>query len=231
MTIHVRDLEHWHPGASAPTLLSVSFAVPAGALAVILGPSGAGKTTLLRCLAGLESFRRGAIEIDELRVVAGYGHALTQREMQAQLRGKVGLVFQSLELFPHLSALENCMLAPLRVKHLARAEAEARARALLAGLGLADKAEAFPQHLSGGQRQRVAIARALAMEPRVLLYDEPTSALDAALRHEVVETLRRVRATGMTQIIVTHDAELTRAAADLVLGIEGGRITATASSV
>ena len=238
MTIAVHDLEHWHPGASTPTLASVSFEVPKGALAVVIGPSGTGKTTLLRCLAGLDASWRGRIEIEDVRVVADRAPAPhrwqrmlpwkrngapERARLQAQLRGRVGLVFQTLELFPHLNVLENCLLAPVRSRRQSRREAEQRARSLLATLGLGDKAASYPLQLSGGERQRVAIARALTMEPRVLLSDEPTSALDPSLVHEVIDTLRRVRSTGVTQIIVTHDATLAREA-DLVFRLERGCI-------
>jgi ABC-type polar amino acid transport system ATPase subunit len=140
------------------------------------------------------------------------------------LLGKVGLVFQSFELFPHLSVLDNLTLAPRVAQRRPRAEAEAKARALLADLGLADKADAHPEALSGGQRQRVAIARALAVEPRVLLHDEPTSALDPSLKQEIGRTLRRVARSGVTQILVTHDVEVAREAADLVYVLEAGRV-------
>ena len=150
------------------------------------------------------------------------------RRGHERLRGHVGLVFQSLELFPHLSALANCVLAPMRVHRVSRADAERRAHALLEQLGLADKADAFPARLSGGQRQRVAIARALAMHPSVLLYDEPTSALDPSLRAEVVETLRRVRTTGVAQLVVTHDATLADGLADARFTLAAGALTPTA---
>jgi ABC-type polar amino acid transport system ATPase subunit len=136
----------------------------------------------------------------------------------------VGLVFQSFELFPHLRVLENIVLAPMKVRGLARGAAEARGLALLERVGLAEKASAYPEHLSGGQKQRVAIARALAMEPRVLLYDEPTSALDPSLKLEVAATLRDLRSTGITQIVVTHDVPIARAAAETIFVLDQGRI-------
>jgi len=209
--LRVRDLEHTYRGAEAPTFRGVSFDVEPGAIATIAGASGAGKTTLLRCLAGLEPFG-GVVELPGLRVAPD---GRRDRARGAPLRGHVGLVFQTLELFPHLSALENCVLAPIRVRRIGRDDAERRVRALFATLGLADKADVFPARLSGGQRQRVAIARALAMHPRVILYDEPTSALDPSLTEELVETLRRVRATAVAQVIVTHDPTFARGAADL----------------
>ncbi len=191
--------------------------MPAGAIAAIVGPSGSGKTTLLRCLAGLERCERGTITVGDRTVVAG-------RNAGPTLRGHVGLVFQSFELFPHLTVLENCVLAPITVRRVARAEAETAARALLAQLGLADKADAHPARLSGGQCQRVAIARALAMAPACLLYDEPTSALDPARKGEVREVLAEVRAAGLTQIVITHDAAFVAAVADVVLALDAGRL-------
>ena len=217
--IRVDALEKRHPGAAEPTLRGVSFHVPAGRLVAILGRSGAGKSTLLRCLVGLEPFDGGAIEVDGVAARAEDGPRAL-----AALRGRVGLVPQSFDLFPHLSALENCALAPRVVKRERRADAEARAAALLARLGLADRQRAYPEQLSGGQRQRVSIARAMAMEPRVLLYDEPTSSLDPSMKDEVRRTLFTVRESGVTQLVATHDVELARSAAEWVLVLEDGRI-------
>ena len=226
MTIRVTSIEKSHAGAPAPALRGLSLEVKAGQCAAILGQSGAGKSTLLRCLVGLESFDKGVIEIGGVSIDAGvvgprkadWDVALTR------LRGRVGLVFQSYELFPHLSVVENCMLAPMKVKSADRAAARTRALALLQELGLGDKATAYPDHLSGGQRQRVAIARALAMDPGVLLYDEPTSALDPSLRNEVRLTLQRVAQTGMTQVVVTHDVAFARDVADVVFVLDKGLI-------
>jgi ABC-type polar amino acid transport system ATPase subunit len=217
--IRVDGLTHRYRRAVEATLRAVTFTVPAGAIAAIVGESGAGKTTLLRCLAGLDRAERGAITIGERTIGNG-------RVDPAALRGHVGLVFQSFELFPHLTVLENCILAPMRVRRIARPTAEATARAILATLGLADKSGEHPGRLSGGQCQRVAIARALAMAPACLLYDEPTSALDAARRADLVDVLTRVRADGMTQIVVTHDATLVEAVADLVFRLDGGTLIA-----
>jgi ABC-type polar amino acid transport system ATPase subunit len=215
--LRVESLTQRHRGAAAPTLDAVSFAVPAGAIAAVVGPSGAGKTTLLRCLAGLERAEAGTITVGGRAVAAGRGAA-------AALRGRIGLVFQTFELFPHLTVLENCVLAPVTVRGVARREAETAARTLLAQLGLADKADAHPARLSGGQCQRAAIARALAMTPACLLYDEPTSALDAARKRELVDVLADVRARGMTQVVVTHDEALVADAADLVFHLDAGRL-------
>jgi ABC-type polar amino acid transport system ATPase subunit len=199
--IRIEGVRKRFPGATDDTLQGVSFTLEEGRLAAILGPSGSGKSTLLRCIVGLERPDSGSIH----------------------LGGQAGLVFQSFELFPHLTALDNCTLAPLRVAKRSRAEAETRARKLLEELGLGHRLDAYPEMLSGGQRQRVAIARALAMEPAVLLYDEPTSALDPSLRREVVETLRRVGSLGMTQVVVTHDVQLARAA-EVVLVLDHGHL-------
>jgi ABC-type polar amino acid transport system ATPase subunit len=223
MAVRVIELQKTHPGAAAPSLSGLSLQVEAGKCAAILGKSGAGKSTLLRCLVGLDPFDSGAIEIDGARIEA------KQRDSLAQLRGRIGFVFQSFELFPHLSVIENCTLAPVKVRGVALSDAEKRVRTLLGELGLADKADAYPEMLSGGQRQRVAIARALAMEPRVLLYDEPTSALDPSLRDEVRATVQRVGRTGMTQMIVTHDFAFAREVADVVFVLEKGRISRSGS--
>jgi ABC-type polar amino acid transport system ATPase subunit len=223
--IRVKSLIKKHAGASAPVLKGVDFELQPGTLAAILGSSGAGKTTLLRCLVGLETFDSGEIEIDGITVRGTDGSDERARlAARAQLRSKVGLVFQSFELFPHLRVLENLTLAPIQVRGLGRSEAEAKARALLQKVGLADKERAYPDHLSGGQKQRVAIARALAMEPRVLLYDEPTSALDPSLKMEVAQTLRSLCSTGITQIVVTHDVPIARAACETVLVLDQGKV-------
>jgi ABC-type polar amino acid transport system ATPase subunit len=195
--------------AQAEVLAGVGFEISVGVTAAILGQSGCGKSTLLRCLVGLERFDRGCITVDGTSVHGtDQVNEKIQERQQAALRGKVGLVFQSFELFPHLRVLDNCTLAPMRARGLAKKAAETETLVLLERLGLVDKAHAYPEQLSGGQRQRVAIARALAMGPRVLLYDEPTSALDPSLKGEVMSTLRAVGETGVTQIIVTHDVQL-----------------------
>jgi ABC-type polar amino acid transport system ATPase subunit len=220
--IRVVDLAKSYPGSARAALAGVSFELDAGQLATVVGRSGVGKSTLLRCLAGLEAFDRGSIEVDGVRAEAS-GERSKIRDTSGLL-GRVGLVFQSFELFPHLTVLENCTLAPCQVLRLPRGEAEARASELLKLLGLGDKLAAHPVRLSGGERQRAAIARALAMDPRVLCYDEPTSALDPSLRREVRRTFERVRETGVTQVVVTHDVALAREAADVVLVLDRGSI-------
>ena len=217
--IHVANLAKRYAGAPEPTLRGVSFEVPTGRLVAILGPNGAGKSTLLRCLVGLEPFDAGRIEVDGVAARAEDG-----ARASALLRGRVGLVPQTLDLFPHLTALENCTLAPRVARGEPRPLAEERATALLARLGLAEKLHAYPEQLSGGQRQRVAIARALSVEPRVLLYDEPTSSLDPSLKEEVRRALVTVGASGVTQLVATHDVDFARNAASWVIVLEGGRI-------
>ena len=211
MTLVVKDLVRHYAGNERPTLDGMSFDLPAGTLTALLGRSGAGKSTMLRCVMGLESFESGTIDIDGV-VVRGTKESPPHERKRAiaEARSRLGLVFQSYELFPHLTALENCVLAPVQVKKVPRDDARKRARELLVQLGLEQRLDAFPEQLSGGQRQRVAIARALAMEPRVLLYDEPTSALDPSMKNEVLQTLQRVDATGVTQVVVTHDLQLAR---------------------
>jgi ABC-type polar amino acid transport system ATPase subunit len=212
MSLKVKDLWRTHVGAAQPTLKGLSFELEAGTLAAVLGASGAGKSTLLRCVVGLEPFDRGTLDIDGV-VVKGTSEcsAAERAKMLAAARLKLGLVFQSFELFPHLTALQNCTLAPVQVRGTSETEAVEKARALLDQLGLSEHAGKFPEQLSGGQKQRVAIARALAMEPRVLLYDEPTSALDPSMKGEVLQALKRVDASGVTQIVVTHDVQLAKA--------------------
>jgi polar amino acid transport system ATP-binding protein len=175
---------------------------------------------------GLETFDAGSVSVGGM-VLPGLDQRLPARrraQAVAEIRASLGLVFQAFELFPHLSVLENCVLAPMKVKRLTRAEAEARARGWLGQLGLTERADAFPEHLSGGQRQRVALARALCLQPRALLYDEPTSALDPSFKHEVLQSMRRVGDSGVTQVLVTHDVALARAVAREVLILDGGRI-------
>jgi ABC-type polar amino acid transport system ATPase subunit len=215
--MRVDSLTKTHPGAHAPTLRRLSLDAPAGALVAILGRSGAGKSTLLRCACGLDAFDAGSIEVEGTRVLGGAD--------PAPLLGKVGMVFQSLELFPHLRVIDNLLLGP-RCSGRGAAASD-RARDLLRDLDLVDKERVFPAALSGGQRQRVAIARALMVEPRVLLYDEPTSALDPALKIEVRRTIERVaERNGTTQVVVTHDETLATALTRSVYVLESGALSA-----
>jgi polar amino acid transport system ATP-binding protein len=193
---------------------------------VFIGPSGCGKSTFLRCLNQLETPDSGRVTIDDVTIDASKP---VQRETQRQLRLRAGMVFQQFHLFPHLSALENILEAPVHVLGRPRREVEAEALDLLARVGLADRAHHRPSQLSGGQQQRVAIARALAMKPRALLLDEPTSALDPELREEVRDVLRRLADDGLTMLLVTHDLQLARDVADRIVFFHGGSIVESGS--
>ncbi len=209
---------------AAPALRDITFSVESSQLTVIIGPSGCGKSTLLRCLNGLEVIDAGVIRIGEITLEGGHDNSRNLSTKLRSLRQETGMVFQSFNLFPHLTVLENVIKAPMVVKRLAWAEAEARARELLAKVGLSDRISAYPSQLSGGQQQRAAIARALAMSPEVLLYDEPTSALDPALVDEVLNIMRQLDDEGMTQVVVTHEMRFARQVADQVLVLAAGEL-------
>mgnify|MGYP000927069540 FL=1 len=182
---------------------------------VIIGPSGSGKSTLLRSINYLDVPSKGKISID--------GKELSASDIN-RVRAEVGMVFQRFNLFPHMTVLDNITLAPRKVRKTTREEAEKDARMLLEKVGLADKAEAYPEQLSGGQQQRVAIARALAMKPRLMLFDEPTSALDPEMVKEVLDVMRSLAAEGMTMVIVTHEMGFAREVGDRLLFVDDGRI-------
>jgi ABC-type polar amino acid transport system ATPase subunit len=212
VTLKVEGLTRTYPGAKGPTLNELSFDLPKGTLTALLGRSGAGKSTMLRCVVGLEPFEKGRLEVDGVVVKGTSEISATERANAVKAaRSKLGLVFQSFELFPHLTALQNCTLAPMEVRKQSASQAEAMSKELLSQLGLSERMHHFPEQLSGGQKQRVAIARALAMEPAVLLYDEPTSALDPSLKAEVIATLKRIDERHVTQVVVTHDLQLAKA--------------------
>ncbi len=202
-----------------------TFEIKEGQLTTILGPSGCGKTTMLRCMNRLEKFDRGRLKVGGVEVVGTEDKKLSpaeEKELTRRLRERVGIVFQNFNLFPHLTALGNCIESPMTVKGLARAEAEEVARHYLHKVGLAEKEEHYPAQLSGGQQQRVAIARALAMEPQVILFDEPTSALDPQLIQSVARTLRALDDLGKTLVVVSHDMNFARRISDQVIYFEGG---------
>jgi len=202
---------------SLQVLDNVSAEVDQGQTVVLVGPSGSGKSTFLRCLNLLEPIDSGSIVFD--------GRDITHLGKQAFLaRLEIGMVFQNFELFPHLTALENIILAPMRVKGVARAEAVATAQALLAKVRIPEKADFYPDELSGGQQQRVAIARALAMKPKMMLYDEPTSALDPEMIKEVLDVIQTLSREGMTSVVVTHEMAFARRVADRVMFMDGGRL-------
>jgi ABC-type polar amino acid transport system ATPase subunit len=213
--LEVRDLVKRFTAEGRPVLDGLSLTAGPGEVVVVAGPSGTGKSTLLRCIAGLQPFDAGTIRLGERRATA---------QTPAALLGAVGLVFQGFELFPHLSVRGNCLLALRVVRGEADAVAGERVDALLAQLGLAEQANAFPATLSGGQRQRVTIARALAMEPAALLWDEPTSALDPGLRTSVAALIRGVAASNISQLVVTHDLEVARAVGNRIYRFVEGRL-------
>jgi len=213
---------------SLEVLKGVSFEVASGEVAVIIGASGSGKSTILRCINFLEDFQGGSIEVDGNQV--GYdikpdGSRIPQSERTiANHRQEVGMVFQSFNLFPHKTVVENVMTGPVRAKGMPRAEARAIAEDLLDKVGLSEKLKELPANLSGGQQQRVAIARALAMQPKVMLFDEVTSALDPELVGEVLKVIRELAQDGMTMILVTHEMHFARDVGDKLLFFDSGTI-------
>lgn len=207
-------------------LRGISASVEKSEVVCIIGPSGSGKSTILRCINGLESYGAGDILVEGARVDS-------KAPSIVAIRTQVSMVFQRFNLFPHRTAIENVVEGPIYVKNEPRAEALERGRALLAQVGLAEKADAYPTQLSGGQQQRVAIARALAMQPKAILFDEPTSALDPELVGDVLGVMRKLADDGMTMVVVTHEMGFAREVADRVLFIDGGVIVeqGTAMSV
>ena len=203
-------------------LAGIDLDVQPSQVVVVIGPSGSGKSTFLRCCNGLETAETGRVQILG-RTLVDEGRMLVERDLNA-LRQEVGMVFQSFNLFPHLSVLENVSIGPRKLKKLPAAEARDRAMALLDKVGLAQKASAMPASLSGGQKQRVAIARSLAMQPKVMLFDEPTSALDPELVGEVLQVMKLLASEGMTMLVVTHEMAFAREVADTVVVMDGGAI-------
>ena len=198
-------------------LKDINLSVKKGEVVVIIGPSGCGKSTFLRCLNGLEDIQGGVITVDGLPVEAG------KRDI-TKLRQKIGMVFQSYELFPHMTVLENIILAPTKVQKRPKEEAVREALELLDKVGLVDKKDYYPRQLSGGQKQRVAIVRALLMHPEVILFDEVTAALDPEMVHEVLETMIALAKSGSTMLIVTHEMAFAKAVADRIIFIDKGDI-------
>ena len=202
-------------------LKDVSLDVSPGEVVVVCGPSGSGKSTLIRCVNRLEPIQQGEIFV--------YGNSITSNGRSlTKLRAEVGMVFQSFNLFPHMTVLENITLAPMKVKGLPRAEAAKIARDLLARVRIPDKADRHPANLSGGQQQRVAIARALAMQPRIMLFDEPTSALDPEMINEVLDVMTDLAKDGMTMMVVTHEMGFARRVAHRVIFMDEGRVVEAA---
>ena len=202
---------------SADVLRDVSLTVSRGEVVVVIGPSGCGKSTLLRCINGLEPIQSGEILLD--------GQVLTDGTAKwSQVRQKIGMVFQSYELFPHMTVMENVLLGPLKVQGRKREEAEKMAETLLERVGLLEKKSSFPRQLSGGQKQRVAIVRALMMQPEIMLFDEVTAALDPEMVREVLDVMLELAKGGMTMVIVTHEMQFARAIADRVIFMDAGEI-------
>ncbi|HEV7336664.1 MAG TPA: amino acid ABC transporter ATP-binding protein [Bosea sp. (in: a-proteobacteria)] len=202
-------------------LRNIDLSVARGERIVICGPSGSGKSTLIRCLNQLEEHQAGEIVIDGTTVHAGL------RGIE-DVRREIGMVFQSFNLFPHLTALENCTLAPMKVRGIPRAEAEAAARVMLERVHIPEQAMKFPIQLSGGQQQRVAIARSLCMNPKIMLFDEPTSALDPEMVSEVLDVMVELAESGMTMLVVTHEMGFARKVADRVIFMDAGEIVEVA---
>ena len=203
-------------------LKDVTLDVATAEVVVVCGPSGSGKSTLIRCVNRLEPIQQGEIRV--------YGEPITGNGVNlSKLRAEVGMVFQSFNLFPHMTAIENIMLAPMKVKGLSRAEAEKIARDLLARVRIPDKADKHPANLSGGQQQRIAIARALAMQPRIMLFDEPTSALDPEMINEFLDVMTDLAKDGMTMMVVTHEMGFARRVAHRVIFMDEGQIVEAAT--
>jgi putative glutamine transport system ATP-binding protein len=207
---------HKHFGA-LHVLRGIDLSVKEREVVVVIGPSGSGKSTMIRTINRLEPIDSGTLVVDGIKV--------HDRDVDVNaLRRDVGMVFQSFNLFPHLTAAENIMLAPMKVRGQSKTDARTRAEALLAKVGIPEKADVHPARLSGGQQQRVAIARALAMEPKIMLFDEPTSALDAEMIREVLDVMRELAKEGMTMLVISHEVGFAREASDRVVFMDGGRI-------
>ena len=216
--IEFRKVNKWF--GSLHVLKDIDLSVEASKVFVVCGPSGSGKSTLIRCINRLESFQSGSLTVDGLSLADGQFDPV-------RLRANVGMVFQSFNLYPHMTVLRNITLAPIKVKGLAETEAKKIAMDLLQRVGIPDKADAFPAHLSGGQQQRVAIARALAMQPKIMLFDEPTSALDPEMINEVLEVMTGLAHDGMTMMVVTHEMGFARRVAHRIVFMDQGRIVET----
>lgn len=216
----VRLVDVWKSYGASAVLKGINFSVARGEVVALCGPSGSGKSTLLKCINGLELIDRGQI------IVGGRPKKFTRF---GTLDPRVGMVFQSFNLFPHLDILENLVIGPRLVINAPRQAAAERAMALLERVGIADKAHAYPETLSGGQQQRVAIARALCMEPEVMLFDEPTSALDPEMINEVLDVMRDLASDGMTMIAVTHEMGFAKEVADRIVFMDAGQIVESAA--
>jgi general L-amino acid transport system ATP-binding protein len=213
--VSIEQMSKWFGAFQA--LDSIDLTVRPGEKVVICGPSGSGKSTLIRCINGLEMHQKGRITVDGTELTSN------QRSIE-KVRMEAGMVFQQFNLFPHMTVLENCVLAPMTVRRMSRSDAEARAMRYLERVRIPEQARKYPGQLSGGQQQRVAIARALCMEPKLMLFDEPTSALDPEMISEVLDVMTDLAREGMTMICVTHEMGFARRVADRVIFMDGGRI-------
>ncbi|WP_127753515.1 amino acid ABC transporter ATP-binding protein [Devosia sp. 1566] len=214
IAVAMRDVDKWYDSYHA--LNAINLSVARGEKIVVCGPSGSGKSTLIRCINQLETIQSGTITVD--------GIELTSGSNVEKIRRDVGMVFQQFNLFPHMTVLENCMLAPTLVRGVSKAEAEATARRYLERVRIPEQADKYPAQLSGGQQQRVAIARALCMNPKIMLFDEPTSALDPEMVNEVLDTMIDLAREGMTMLVVTHEMGFARKVADRVIFMDKGEI-------
>jgi polar amino acid transport system ATP-binding protein len=218
VAVRMEGVDKWFGAFQA--LKDINLTVASGERIVICGPSGSGKSTLIRCINQLEVIQKGRIVVD--------GIDLSGRRNIDAIRHEVGMVFQQFNLFPHMTVLENCILAPMKVRHASRRDAEATARRYLERVRIPEQAEKYPAQLSGGQQQRVAIARALCMNPKVMLFDEPTSALDPEMVKEVLDTMIDLANEGMTMLVVTHEMNFARSVADRVIFMDRGEIVEAA---
>ncbi len=213
--ISFRDVNKWF--GDLHVLKDINEDVLTGEVVVIIGPSGSGKSTMLRCINRLETIQQGKLVVD--------GHSIHDPKVNVTpVRAEIGMVFQHFHLYPHMTVLENIILAPCRVRKMPRGEAEKIAQELLEKVGIPEKANSYPAQLSGGQQQRVAIARGLAMRPKIMLFDEPTSALDPEMIKEVLDVMKTLAKEGMTMVVVTHEMGFAREVADKVLFMDGGNI-------
>jgi general L-amino acid transport system ATP-binding protein len=218
--VHIQELDKWF--GKLHVLRAINLRVATGERIVLCGPSGSGKSTLIRCINGLEEYQSGTIVVDGMRV---------QKKSKTinAIRSEVGMVFQHFNLFPHLTVLENCTLAPIYVRGLKPKEAEDLAMHFLAKVKIPEQALKYPAQLSGGQQQRVAIARSLCLRPRIMLFDEPTSALDPEMIKEVLDTMIALASEGMTMVCVTHEMGFARKVADRVVFMDHGQIVEQAA--
>jgi ABC-type polar amino acid transport system ATPase subunit len=213
--IEIKNISKWFDDFQV--LAEINETIERGQTVVICGPSGSGKSTLLRCINGLEPFQKGEIIVD--------GVSLSDPKTNLyKLRENIGMVFQRFELYPHMTALQNISLAPMKVRKLSKQQAEEKTMALLERVGIPEKADAYPANLSGGQQQRVAIARSLAMEPKYMMFDEPTSALDPEMIQEVLDVMIALAKEGMTMLCVTHEMGFAREVADEIIFMDFGKI-------